>query len=101
MYVARASRFFFARPPAVPTQRVYSHPVYALKASGVADVMVNSRLIVRGRGLLPRTNSNHRHDAQRALVKVPRADAGLAESGGGEAPRCLVSFVALRSMVCS
>lgn len=37
------------QPHAVPMYDVYSQLVYALKASDVRDVMVNGRLIVRGR----------------------------------------------------
>jgi len=39
-------------PHAVPLYDVYSHLVYALKASDVGDVMVNGKLIVRNRRVL-------------------------------------------------
>jgi 5-methylthioadenosine/S-adenosylhomocysteine deaminase len=39
-------------PHAVPLYNVYSQLVYALKASDVSDVMVNGKLIVRGRRVL-------------------------------------------------
>ena len=39
-------------PHAVPMYNVYSQLVYALKASDVADVMVNGREIVRDRKML-------------------------------------------------
>jgi 5-methylthioadenosine/S-adenosylhomocysteine deaminase len=41
-----------AAPHAVPMYNVYSHLVYALKASDVTDVMVNGRVIVRDRRML-------------------------------------------------
>ncbi len=40
------------QPHAVPMYNVYSQLIYALKASDVADVMVNGRLIVRNRKIL-------------------------------------------------
>jgi 5-methylthioadenosine/S-adenosylhomocysteine deaminase len=40
------------QPNAVPIYDVYSQLVYALKGSDVADVMVNGKLIVRGRRML-------------------------------------------------
>lgn len=40
------------QPHAVPIYNVYSQLVYALKASDVADVMVNGRVIVRDKKLL-------------------------------------------------
>jgi len=40
------------QPHAVPIYNVYSQLVYALKASDVTDVMVNGRVIVRGKKIL-------------------------------------------------
>jgi 5-methylthioadenosine/S-adenosylhomocysteine deaminase len=40
------------QPHAVPIYNVYSQLVYALKASDVADVMVNGRVIVRNKKML-------------------------------------------------
>ena len=39
-------------PHAVPMYNVYSQLVYALKASDVADVMVNGRVIVRDKKMM-------------------------------------------------
>jgi 5-methylthioadenosine/S-adenosylhomocysteine deaminase len=39
-------------PHAVPIYNVYSHLVYALKSSDVADVMVNGRVIVRDKKMM-------------------------------------------------
>ena len=40
------------KPHAVPIYNVYSQLAYALKASDVADVMVNGRVIVRDKKIL-------------------------------------------------
>jgi 5-methylthioadenosine/S-adenosylhomocysteine deaminase len=40
------------QPHAIPLYRVYSQIVYALKASDVADVMVNGRVIVRDKKIV-------------------------------------------------
>jgi 5-methylthioadenosine/S-adenosylhomocysteine deaminase len=40
------------QPHAVPIYNVYSQLVYALKASDVADVMVNGRVIVRDKKMM-------------------------------------------------
>jgi 5-methylthioadenosine/S-adenosylhomocysteine deaminase len=50
-------------PHAVPLYNVYSQLVYALKASDVADVMVNGKLIVRNRRVLT-------FDAAQAIAKA-------------------------------
>ena len=74
MYVARASRFFFARPPAVPTQRVYSHPVYALKASDMANVAVSGPLVVRGQHLLTPDEAEFRAKAREYAAQVSASE---------------------------
>jgi 5-methylthioadenosine/S-adenosylhomocysteine deaminase len=40
------------QPHAVPIYNVYSHLVYALKGSDVADVMINGRVVVRDKKIV-------------------------------------------------
>jgi len=57
-------------PNAVPMYDVYSHLVYALKAFDVAHVMVNGRLIVRGRRMLTLDEAEVRARAREYAVQV-------------------------------
>jgi len=54
---------------------VYSHLVYALKASDVSDVMVNGRLVVRARQALTL-------DARAVLAKAAEYGAQVRASVG-------------------
>ncbi len=64
-------------PHAVPMYDVYSQIVYALKASDVADVMVNGRVIVRDRKMLT-------IDAGEVMTKAAEYQARIQKSIGRE-----------------
>jgi 5-methylthioadenosine/S-adenosylhomocysteine deaminase len=61
---------------AVPLYNVYSQLVYALKASDVADVMVNGRMIVRDRKMLTLDTAAVMAKAAEYQVKVAKSLAG-------------------------
>ena len=61
-------------PHAVPMYDVYSHLVYALKASDVAHVMVNGRLIVRGRQMLTLDEAEVRARAGEYVAQVSASE---------------------------
>jgi 5-methylthioadenosine/S-adenosylhomocysteine deaminase len=67
-------------PHAVPLYDVYSHLVYALKASDVGDVMVNGKLIVRNRRVLT-------FDQALATAKAREFGARIAVFRSGAARR--------------
>lgn len=66
-------------PHAVPLYDVYSHLVYALKASDVGDVMVNGKLIVRNRRVLTFDQALARARAREFGARIAALTASAAQ----------------------